>query len=359
MAEKLGDRRRELQGVLDRMTVPAAAELSVPLPGNAARCAACAHRCLVREGKRGVCRVRHNHGGVLMAPHGYAAGCNADPIEKKPFFHVLPGSLAYSFGMLGCNFHCRYCQNWLSSQTFRDDAALALPRPATAEALVAAARASGAASVISTYNEPLISAEWAFAVFEKARAAGMLCGFVSNGYATPEVLDYLRPVMGLCKVDLKSFSDQTYRRMGGKLAGVLGSIERLLALGCWVEVVTLLVPGLNDSGAELSALTRFLAGLSPDIPWHVTGFHPMYRMEAARATTAEDLARAVAIGKASGLRYVYAGNRPGRTGGLENTHCPGCGMELVGRTGFYVRVNRITGGCCPGCGAAIPGVWSV
>jgi pyruvate formate lyase activating enzyme len=261
--------------------------------------------------------------------------------------------------MLGCDLHCSYCQNWLSSQTLRDPRAAAPIRTATPESLVEAAVEAGAEAVVSTYNEPLITAEWAVAVFRKAHAAGLLTGFVSNGNATPEVLEYLRPHLDLYKVDLKGFDEQRYHQLGGRLQPILDSIRRIHAMGLWLEVVTLVVPGLNDSDAELEGIAGFLAGVSPDIPWHVTAFHRDYKMLGPENTPARTLVRAAAIGRRSGLRYVYAGNLAGSTGNLENTICPGCGETLVTRQGFRVGECRVTGeGRCPACSASIPGLWS-
>nr|MCU0245719.1 radical SAM protein [Bryobacter sp.] len=215
-----------------------------------------------------------------------------------------------------------------------------------------------ASCVVSTYNEPLITAEWAVAVFREARRAGLATGFVSNGNATPQVLDYLRPWLDLFKVDLKSFDDRRYRELGGRLAPILDSIRRIHAMGFWLEVVTLIVPGFNDSPDEIEALAGFLAGISPGIPWHVTAFHPDYRMTGAQRTPAETLARAAEIGRAAGLHFVYAGNLPGRVGDGENTRCPGCGSLLIERRGFTVIENRLTtDGACPRCRKAIPGFW--
>ena len=320
------------------------------------RCTACGHRCVIPPGRQGVCRVRFNTAGRLRVPFGYVGSLQVDPIEKKPFFHVLPGAQALSFGMLGCDLHCGYCQNWLTSQTLRDPAAdRVAPRAVQPAELVRLALGEGADVVTSTYNEPLITSEWAVAVFREARRAGLLCSYVSNGNATPEVLDYIQPYVSLYKVDLKSFRDRSYRRLGGTLERVLWTIAALHERGLWVEVVTLCVPGFNDSDEELAEIARFLASVSPDMPWHVTGFHPDYRMPDVAATRAASLQRAAAIGRGEGLRFVYAGNRPGS--GLEDTRCPGCDALLVERTGFHVRRNRLVGGACPDCARAIPGVW--
>lgn len=301
--------------------------------------------------------VRFVEGGELRVPFGYTAGLAVDPIEKKPFFHVLPGSDALSFGMLGCDFKCGYCQNWMTSQALRDESAGTAPRPITAERIVAMAAEHGCPVIVSTYNEPLITAEWSHAIFTLARERGIRCGYVSNGNATPEVLDHLRPVMDLCKVDLKSFDKRHFAELGGSLANVLRSIEQIHGRGFWMEIVTLVVPGFNDSDEELTRIAEFIAGISRDIPWHVTAFHSDYKMSDTRSTTSGDLLRAHAIGRAAGLRFVYCGNRPGQTGELESTHCPRCGATLIERRGFSVLANRVRDGKCPGCGETIPGVW--
>jgi len=322
------------------------------------RCFACGHRCPIFEGQPGVCKVRFNSGGRLQVPWGYAAGVHCDPIEKKPFFHVRPGAAALSFGMLGCDLHCGYCQNWVTSQALRDPRAVASGVRVTPEQLVEAALESGAEALVSTYNEPLITAEWAVAIFKEAKAAGLLTGFVSNGNATPEVLDYLRPWLDLYKVDLKSFDDRRYRELGGRLDPILDSLRRIHAMGFWLEVVTLVVPGFNDSAEELRQTAEFLAGISPDIPWHVTAFHQDYRMTGRPDTRPVDLLRAVEAGRAAGLRYIYAGNLPRELAGLEDTRCPGCGETLIRRRGYRILEYRLTAeGACPRCSAAIPGRW--
>jgi len=222
--------------------------------GTWVRCSACAHECLIPDDASGTCKVRVNHGGTLMVPWGYVSGAQSDPIEKKPFFHVEPGSRAFSFGMLGCDLKCACCQNWVTSQALRDPAAGSTITRTSPEELVHAAVRSGARSVVSTYNEPLITTEWAVAVFKAARAAGLLTGYVSNGHATPKVLDYLAPWIDMYKVDLKGFDELQYRNYGGHLEPVLETIRGLHARGIWVEVVTLVVPGLNNSDDELGQL---------------------------------------------------------------------------------------------------------
>jgi pyruvate formate lyase activating enzyme len=326
--------------------------------GDRIRCVACGHRCLLADGLRGTCKVRFNRDGRLRVPWGYVAGLQSDPVEKKPFFHVYPSSDALTFGMLGCDLHCSYCQNWFTSQTLRDAAARGNMQPTSPEQLVAVARREGSRLVVSSYNEPLITAEWAVAVFQQARAAGLLCAFVSNGNATPEVLDYLRPWIQAYKVDLKSFDDRHYRTLGCTLHSVTETIRMIHARGIWLEVVTLVIAGFNDSEAELRDAAKFLASVSRDIPWHVTGFHQDYRMTDRSATDSRALIRAAEIGAEEGLRFVYAGNRPGQVGDWENTRCPSCRATLIERYGFLVRSYHVTGsGRCPHCDAAIPGVW--
>jgi pyruvate formate lyase activating enzyme len=333
-------------------------ELYERLPDGRLSCYACGHRCPLPDGAVGVCKVRFNQGGRLMVPWGYVGGVQCDPIEKKPFFHAYPGALAYSFGMLGCDLHCAYCQNWVTSQALRDPAAVAPPLAASPDVLVDDAVSLGARVLVSTYNEPLITSEWAVTVFKAAKAAGLATGYVSNGNGTPEVLEYLRPWVDLYKVDLKSFDDRHYRQLGGRLKPILDTLRRLHAMGFWVEVVTLLIPGFNDSQDELTRLTAFLAGISADIPWHVTAFHGDYRMQEPDNTTAEMLLTAADIGRANGLRHVYAGNLPGEVGDLEDTHCAHCGDLLIARRGYFIRQYRVTAdGGCPGCGTTVPGRW--
>jgi pyruvate formate lyase activating enzyme len=321
------------------------------------RCVACGHRCLIAEGRRGICKVRFNAGGELKVPFGYVAGLASDPVEKKPFFHVFPGSDALTFGMLGCDFHCGYCQNWVTSQALREPGTGAPVVAAAPEQIARAAVRSAARLVVSSYNEPLITAEWAVAVFREARAAGLDCAFVSNGNLTPEALDFIAPWIVAYKVDLKSFDDRRYRSLGGTLAHVLEGIRLLHARGVWVEVVTLVVPGFNDDEAELGQIAAFLASVSRDIPWHVTAFHPDFKFTEPPPTQARQLIRAAEIGTGAGLRFVYAGNATGRVGEWENTRCPGCGATLIERQGFTVRANRLRDGACPKCGVVLPGIW--
>lgn len=365
----------------------APAELFERLKDGKTRCLACAHRCVIPPGGSGVCMVRFNEGGGLKVPWGYISGCGLDPIEKKPFFHAVPGSLTFSFGMLGCNFKCSFCQNYLTSQALRDlprpfgrgtdnteaghkfktghDEPKACPAvemaPATPERLAADARDAGAAFCVSTYNEPLITAEWSAAVFKEARKYGIRGAYVSNGYASPEVLDYIRPCVDIYKADLKTFNDENYRKVaGGTLGNVLKAIEMIYAKGFWLEIVTLLIPGFNDGKEELESLAGFIAGISKDIPWHVTAFYPTYRMTDREATPPETLLKAREIGLKKGLKYVYTGNIPGQ--GFEDTYCYSCGKTLVTRRGFRilnnsVKVTKKGAGLCGNCSTPIAGVW--
>ncbi|MEK6643898.1 MAG: AmmeMemoRadiSam system radical SAM enzyme [Planctomycetota bacterium] len=346
-----------LRSLLSDNTVPAHSDL-VTRESDAIRCLACGHRCLIRDGREGICRVRFNRNGELRVPGGYVAGLQVDPIEKKPFNHAFPGRDALSFGMLGCDLHCSYCQNWVTSQALRDDEAVSLPNSCSPKQLVELAIEHNVPVVVSTYNEPLITSEWAVEVFKEAKARGLTCGYVSNGNGTPEVLRFIRPYVDLYKVDLKSFDDRHYRELGGVLANVLATIEQLVVMKFWVEIVTLVIPGFNDSDDELIKMAAFLAGVSKDMPWHVTAFHPDYKMTDPPCTPVETLVRAHDIGKAAGLRYVYAGNLPGDVGENENTFCPTCNKIIIRRRGFYVLENRMTTpGRCPGCDETIAGVW--
>jgi len=322
------------------------------------KCVACGHRCPIAPGKAGICRVRFNRDGVLQVPAGYVAGLQLDPIEKKPFFHAFPGSPTLSFGMLGCDYHCPFCQNWTTSQTLRDPDADSPPKTASADEVVALAREHRVPVITSTYNEPLITSEWAVEILSLARTHGIAGAYVSNGNGTPEVLAYLRPHLRLFKIDLKSFREKTYQQLGGRLENVLETIRTLVGWGIWVEVVTLVIPGLNDSEEELTDIAEFLVSVSADIPWHVTAFHRAYRMSDVERTPPSTLLRAARIGERAGLRFVYAGNLPGVVAGLEHTRCPSCSTLVIERSGFQVIRNLLVAGACPSCSTPLPGVWS-
>jgi len=344
---------------LDQLTVTG--DLYKKLDDNTIECFACGHRCKIREGKRGICQVRFNEGGELRVPSGYVAALQSDPIEKKPFFHVMPGVNALTFGMLGCDFHCGYCQNWLTSQAMRDpssDESINYIRKMSPKEMVRLAHQTHASAVVSSYNEPLITSEWAVSIFKEAKAAGLMCAYVSNGNNTPEVMEYIRPYISAYKVDLKCMQDKSYRKLGGVLQHTLDGIKRAHDLGLWVEIVTLTIPGFNDSSEELWDAARFIAGVSRDIPWHVTAFHKDYKMTDHDNTDVKTLLRAAEIGKEAGLRFVYAGNLPGMVGEYEDTFCPQCNHRLIRRTGYIIREYHITAdGKCPNCQSQVPGLW--
>jgi len=567
MATTIGD-------LLDTLTVRG--ELYRKLSDDTIECYACGHRCKIRAGRRGICQVRFNEGGELRVPWGYVAALQSDPIEKKPFFHVMPGSNALTFGMLGCDFHCGYCftgdtmvvtnrgpislqnafergvalqkqpdgdisipfdlkaitssgslrkvkavfrhpyegemvkvkpyylpsitctpdhriyvtddqntepytvqakhlatyhylalprwlhfpsspmvnameyigsykavhnirwerqsvlagiaesgpsyeeqtttwcennnsnskiietekfylvpiceiageffkghvfnmeveqehnylanfllvsncQNWLTSQAMRDpssDVSINYIRKISPQEMVQLAHRTHASTVVSSYNEPLITSEWAVEIFKEAKAAGLMCAYVSNGNNTPEVMEYIRPYISAYKVDLKCMQDKNYRKLGGVLQNTLDGIKRAREMGLWVEIVTLTIPGFNDSNEELWDAARFIAEVSKDIPWHVTAFHKDYKMTDHDNTDAKTLLRAAEIGREAGLQFVYAGNLPGQIGEYEDTFCPQCNERLIQRSGYVLHEYRITGaGTCPKCHTKIPGLW--
>lgn len=347
-----------LAETLDRLTVEG--DLYERLPQGKVICFACGHRCTIFPGTRGICQVRFNENGTLKVPWGYVGALQCDPTEKKPFYHVLPGSLTLTFGMMGCDYHCVFCQNWISSQALRDPAAGVEPIPVTAKRLVDLARHYGAHLVGSSYNEPLITAEWSVAIFREAKQAGLRTCYISNGNATPEVLQHLKPWTDCYKVDLKAFNEKNYRSLGGTLESVTRTIKMVHEMGFWVEVVTLVIPGYNDSPDELREAAGFIASISPLIPWHVTAFHKDYKMTDPDNTSPVMLLRAARIGEEAGLKYVYAGNLPGMVGRYEHTFCHNCQALLVERFGYTVLQNRLTstGGRCPDCGTVIPGIWN-
>jgi pyruvate formate lyase activating enzyme len=352
-------RLRSLKEMLHQYSAPAAPELIERHENGDVQCFACGHRCLVKPGRDGVCRVRFNEDGTLLVPHGYVGALACDPIEKKPFFHVLPGSDALTFGMLGCDYHCGYCQNWVTSQMLRDPDAVAPPKPTTPAQLVDLAVRHGAPVVASSYNEPLITSEWAVDVFKEARRRGLRCAYISNGNGTPQVLDFICPHVDAYKVDLKTFNPKNYRQLGGVMENVTDTIRMLKERGFWVEIVTLVVPGFSDDPDDLKRMADFLASVDPLMPWHMTAFHPDYKMtDGYRSTTAEDLMRIVEFGRQAGLKYMYPGNLPGQVGEWENTRCHHCNATVIKRYGFLVMSSRIADdGLCPDCRKPLPGIW--
>ncbi len=352
------DEAEEYRLGLDGLTRPARVAGAASDGPDRVECRACAHGCRLSPGERGQCRVRFHDGSGLRAPWGYVGAVALDPIEKKPLFHFLPGALTLTFGMLGCDLSCSFCQNWFVSQALKDPAAMPSPRETTPEDLVAEALRAGARAVVASFNEPFVTVEWVRDVFRAARDAGLATAIVSNGHATAEAVDELAPVLDAAKVDLKAFRPASYRGMGGHLEPVKETLASLVSRGVWVEVVTVVIPGLNDGEPELGEMAGWLAGVSPDLPWHLHGFHPDYRMLDRASTDWPTLERAVAIGRAAGLRWVYPGLVPGLPGGVEDTLCSGCGAVLVKRRGLRSHgVKGLVGSACRACGARIPGVF--
>lgn len=322
------------------------------------RCNLCSHRCLIAEGQRGFCNVRVNKGGRLYTTvYGRVVSQSVDPIEKKPLFHFLPGTRAYSVATMGCNFTCLYCQNHTISQYPREHDGQILGDEVSPGEIIAAAVESGCETIAYTYTEPTIFFEYALDTARLARTEGLRNVFVSNGYMTPEAIEAIAPYLDGINIDLKGISDDLYHKVaGGNLRPVLHSIEQFFRAGVWVEVTTLLIPGLNDSPQALHWTAEAIRGVSPVIPWHISRFYPAYHMLDRPPTPVATLEEAERIGEEAGLRYVYMGNVPGQG---EDTHCPSCGEVVVKRRGFLVRTNSLQEGHCPSCGAKIDGVWFV
>ncbi len=326
------------------------------LEGNRVRCLLCGHGCLIKDGSQGICGVRENHGGTLMTlVYGKVIAMHVDPIEKKPLFHLLPGSRSYSIATVGCNFRCRFCQNSDISQMPADHKRI-LGDDISPVDIVKMAKDSGSSTIAYTYTEPTIYYEFAVDTARLAVKEGIRNIFVSNGYMTDGCLMDIHPDLHGINIDLKAFSERFYKEQcGARLEPVLNSIKKARGLGIWVEVTTLLIPGLNDSDGELRDIAGFLAGVDPEIPWHISRFHPTYRLTDRHPTSAEDIHRARDIGRSSGLKYVYTGNLPGDDG--EKTFCHACGGLLIDRYGYSIRKLTIRDGRCPECNAEIPGVW--
>jgi pyruvate formate lyase activating enzyme len=324
--------------------------------GNRVRCGLCRFRCLIGDGRRGICSVRENRGGTLFSlVYGKAIAENVDPIEKKPLFHVMPGSRSFSVATVGCNFRCLHCQNYSISQPLLDTLQITgidLPP----EEIVAKALASGCRSIAYTYTEPTIFFEYAYDTAVLAKKAGLMNVFVTNGYITPEALALIRPFLDAANIDLKGFSERFYREVvHAMLKEVLDSILEYKRQGIWIELTTLIIPGWNDTDDELRGIARFIADkVGVETPWHVSRFHPTFKMTDRPPTPVATLARARQIGLDEGLAYVYEGNVPEEGG--ENTCCPACGEILIRRSGFYLAENRIKQGKCPDCAASIDGI---
>lgn len=326
------------------------------LDGGRVRCHLCAHRCTIAEGKAGICGVRENRQGVLYSlVYARPISQAVDPIEKKPLFHFYPGTTSYSVATVGCNFRCRFCQNADISQMPREQGRI-VGRHVPPEDIVKDALATGCRSISYTYTEPTVFFEYTRDIAVLARQAGLANNYVTNGYMTAEMLEAFYPYLDAANVDLKAFRDEFYRQQcGARLQPVLDTLRLMKRMGIWVEVTTLVIPGLNDDRGELRELAGFIAQeLGVDTPWHVSRFHPMYKMLDRASTPVQTLEMAWAIGKEVGLRYVYIGNVLGAR--EENTFCWNCGKRIIGRFGFSVRERHVRDGKCEYCGAAIDGV---
>ncbi len=318
-------------------------------------CYLCEFRCHIADGKRGVCGVRENIGGALYTHiYGRLIAEHIDPIEKKPLFHFQPSSRSYSIATVGCNFRCLHCQNAEISQMPRESKRI-LGEEVAPDEVVAEAVATGCSSISYTYTEPTIFFEYAYDTGLLAREQGLKNVFVTNGYMTPECLDEMKGVLDAANVDVKAFSEGFYRKVcGATLAPVLKSIERMRELGVWVELTTLVIPTLNDSEGELREIAKWIYRTDKSMPWHISAFHPAYKLNNIPPTPIETIARAREIGLEEGLRYVYTGNVPGQEG--ESTFCYNCKRLLIERYGFTVRKNLVADSRCPHCGTVIDGV---
>jgi pyruvate formate lyase activating enzyme len=323
---------------------------------NKVDCFLCEHRCRIQPSDFGFCGVRENRSGQLVTHvYGNPIAANADPVEKKPLYHFLPGTQSYSIATIGCNFRCAFCQNWQISQANKKDGPFFSEQKLMPPQVVHNAKKAGCLSISYTYTEPTIFYEYAYDTAELAKKENLYNIFVTNGYMTPEALEKIKPYLDACNVDLKSFREEFYRSVcKARLKPVLDSIRLMREMDIWVEVTTLVVPNQNDSEEELGEIARFLAGVDVDIPWHLSRFHPDYEFQKSGATPVEVLRKAAQIGREAGLHYIYIGNVFGEP---MNTACPQCGKAVLSRSGFSMEQNRIEKGTCPYCGYPIAGVY--
>ena len=319
------------------------------------RCFLCAHHCLIKDGKRGICAVRENRDGTLYSlVYGKLIAMNIDPIEKKPLFHFQPGSTSFSIATIGCNFRCDHCQNFDISQYPKEHDDI-VGRDATPESIVESAQRSGCSNISYTYTEPTIFFEFAYDCAKLAHEKGIKNVFVSNGYTSPEATRVIAPYLDGNNIDLKG-DDNFYKELcKTKLKPVKETIRLMKELGVWVEVTTLIIPDYNDSEGQLRDIAEFIKSVDPSIPWHVSQFYPTYKLTDKPRTPLETLKKAREIGVKTGLKYVYEGNVPGKGG--ENTYCPHCHETLIKRFGFSILENRMKDGKCSKCGHHIEGVW--
>jgi len=320
-------------------------------------CALCRHRCRIAPGARGICRVRENRDGTLVSlVYGRVVAEHVDPIEKKPLFHVLPGTSTYSIATVGCNFHCRHCQNHTIAQYDPDSGGGVPGQVITPEEIVARAIRAGCSSISYTYTEPTIFLEYALETARLAAGAGLRNIVVTNGYITPEALDAIAPFLHAANIDLKGFSPDFYARVvGARLEEVLDCIRDYRRRRIWLEITTLIIPGENDDLPQLEGIASFIADeLGHEVPWHISRFFPQFRMKDRQATPPGSLSMAVDIGTRAGLHYIYEGNI---AGGREDTLCPDCGCPVMRRSGFRVLDIGMAEGKCHKCGCNISGLW--
>ena len=333
------------------------AMLYSPLEDGKVQCILCNHRCIISSSKRGLCGVRENQGGKLYTlVYGRAISLNVDPIEKKPIFHLFPGSTSFSIATVGCNFRCLQCQNHEISQMPRGEDGRIKGSEVTPSKIVSLTKQYQCQSISYTYTEPTIYFEYAFEIARQAHQGGIKNIFVTNGYMTEEALKTIQPYLDAANVDLKSFREEFYKEVcGAKLKPVLENLKQMRQMGIWVEITTLIIPTLNDSDHEFEEIAQFIVSLGPEVPWHISAFYPTYKMLNLPRTPASVLHRAREIGIKTGLQYVYCGNIPGEEG--EDTFCPHCGRSLIERVGFQVIKNDVVGGTCRHCHKKIDGIW--
>jgi pyruvate formate lyase activating enzyme len=328
------------------------------LTENRVKCLLCNHHCVIKPNGRGICGVRENQGGTLYSlVYGRLVSANLDPIEKKPLFHFLPGTTSFSIATVGCNFQCAHCQNWQISQFPHLFPQKEMPGDTfSPEEVVQNALAAGASSISYTYVEPTIFYEFAYDCAVLARQKGLKNVFVSNGYMSEAVTRHIAPVLDAINIDIKGFTEGFYHEIcKARLQPVLENVKLFHELGVWVEVTTLIIPGKNDSPSELEAIAQFIAGISPNMPWHVSAFYPAYKMLDTPSTKASTLVQAREIGLKNGLNFVYVGNILNEEG--ETTRCPHCKTVLIRRMGYKIIQNLIQDGECPQCKTPVPGVY--
>jgi pyruvate formate lyase activating enzyme len=333
------------------------AMLYLPQEDQKVSCVLCHHNCRIAPGNLGICRVRENKEGKLFTRvYGDIIAAHVDPIEKKPLYHFLPGTASFSIATVGCNFRCPFCQNWQISQASKEQNRVGFGKEYSPQEVVFSAKKHRCQSIAYTYTEPTIYFEYAYDTAKLAKKEGLANVFVTNGYMRPEALEKIEPFLDACNVDLKAFQESFYKEMcGAHLQPVLDSIRLMKELNIWIEITTLVIPGRNDSERELTQIARFIKDVDPNIPWHISRFHPDYNYTDSHPTPVESLRLARSIGIREGLRFIYIGNVFGES---EGTACPDCQRILIPRQGFYISDNRIQKGKCPYCGAHIAGVFA-